>query len=103
MIGNVNYTVCCLDKPFNPVNNRFFVKINSNPNKKIWLGACILDVVRKNNFVGCNGLGKGTYAIDQSAGSIYSYNNPNNYATISNHHVSNLNPLGSNSLKTAVL
>jgi hypothetical protein len=62
----------------------FFIKINTNPSKKLWLGLCLLDVVKKNNFMACSGFGKGTYAIDQSNGPSYSYNNPNNYATLSN-------------------
>lgn len=45
------------------------MRIDSNPNKKIWMGACLLDVVKKQNFVNCFGLGKGTYAICQSYGS----------------------------------
>ena len=91
-----------MDKPLDAVNDKFFVKINSNPSKKIWLGVCILDVVRKNNFVGCNGIGKGTYAIDQSSSTAYNYNNPNSYATISNHHSANHNPTGYNTIATAV-
>jgi hypothetical protein len=48
--------------------------------------------VKKNSFTNCNGFGKGTYAIDQNAG--INYNNPNNYATISNHHLNNYNSNG---------
>ena len=58
-----------------------FVKINKNPSKKVWLGGCILNVVKKNNFVGCIGTGKGTYAIIQNSGS-----DPNDFATISSNH-----------------
>lgn len=33
------------------------------------MGVCLLDVVRRQNFVNCFGLGKATYAICQSHGS----------------------------------
>lgn len=42
-----NFTICCADKPLDPINNKFFVKIDTNPNKKIWMGVCLLEVVRK--------------------------------------------------------
>lgn len=62
-----------------------------------------MDVVKKNNFMACSGLGKGTYAIDQSNGPSYSYNNPNNYATFSNHHFNDFNQGFNNMTTNAVL
>ncbi len=101
LTGPYTYAICCFDKPLDAINSRFFVKINSNINKKLWLGACILDVVRKLNFVSCYGMGKGTYAINQSIASAY--NNPEGYATYSNHHLSNYNSSGGyNSTSNAV-
>ena len=102
LISPINHTVCCLDKPLDPINDKFFVKINQNTSKKIWLGVCILDIVRKNNFVQCSGIGKGTYAIDQSSAIAYSYNNPHNYATFSNHFLPNYNIAGTSITQTAV-
>jgi hypothetical protein len=98
-----SYSICLFDKPFDAINDKFFVRMDKNLNKKIWLGACLLEVVRKTNFIGCSGHGKGTYAIDQSSSTAYSYNNPNNYATLSNHHYSDYNASGYNASKTAVI
>ncbi len=41
------------------------------------MGIAILNIVKNNNFLGCYGIGKGTYAIDQvgaSHQSAYSWN-----------------------------
>ncbi len=46
------------------------------------MGVCDLSIVRNNNFVNCFGIGKGTYAIDQSGGP----NSFNNVAGVSSHH-----------------
>lgn len=91
MIGNSVYSMCCLDRPLDPLNHRFFVRINANPSKKLWLGVCILDIVRNKNFIACNGLGKGVYGIDQSGGGCNHYSNPNNHAVALNHHIKSYN------------
>ena len=67
-IGGINYSMCCLDKPIDPINSSFFIKIDKNPSKRgIWLGVCTHKVVRLNNYSNCNGYKKGTYAIDQNS------------------------------------
>lgn len=91
-----------MDKSIDPINNKFFVRINSNTTKKLCIGVCILDIVKKQNFISCSGLAKGTYAIEQSTIG-YSYMNPNSYATFSNHHVLNYNSVGNNNVMNAVI
>lgn len=81
-----NYGICCLQRKMDNLNNRFYVKIKKNLTKRIWFGVCIMDVVRKFNFMNLNGHGKGLYALDQGSNNGYSYNNPSNYATTWNHH-----------------
>jgi hypothetical protein len=84
------YPVCCFDRPFDPINNTAYIKIEKSKTKKsIWLGACIIDTVKLLNFKYCNGYNKGVYAIDQNVG--YSYNNSNLDATTWNHHISGMN------------
>jgi hypothetical protein len=65
-----------MESPFDPINNLVTFKIEKQPvphQRSIWLGACLYNVVRGLLFQGCQGIGKGTYAIDQ--GSPYNYNN----------------------------
>ena len=83
-MADYNYMICCLEKPLDFTNNWFCVRIDKNPNKKIWMGVCDLSIVKKNNFVNCFGTGKGTYAIGQSGG-LNSFTNTN-AAWLSSHH-----------------
>ena len=81
-----NYGICCLQRKMDALNNRFYVKIKKNLTKRVWFGVCIMDVVKKLNFMNLNGHGKGVYALDQGSSTHYSYNNPSNWATTWNHH-----------------
>jgi hypothetical protein len=69
------------------------VRIDKNPNKRIWIGVCALNIVKKNNFFGCFGIGKGTYGLDQT-GNSGSFNSLNNFAAVSSHHELKENILG---------
>ena len=42
------------------------VTIKEQPgNKGVWMGVCVLNIVKNFNFSGCYGLSKGSWAIDQ--------------------------------------
>jgi hypothetical protein len=101
VLANHNHAICCMNKPLDPLNNKFYVRIDKNPVRNLWIGACILDVVRANNFTSCNGVGKGTYAIDQYVGA--NYNNANNYATFSHHTNQQFNNTNYGSAYNAVM
>ena len=45
----------------------------------------MLSIVKKNNYFGCFGTGKGTYALDQSGGPD-SMGDQNNFVKVSSHH-----------------
>lgn len=92
-----NFTICCADKGIDAINNKFLVRIDSNLNKKIWMGVCLLDIVRRYNFVNCFGLGKGTYGISQSNGSFYGGN-----AAISHHENNQYNSIFNASVNAVI-
>ena len=53
-------------------------------NKGVWMGVCVVDIVKNFGFASCYGIGKGTWAIDQvgaTHASAYSWS----------HHDSNYN------------
>lgn len=72
------------------------MRIGKNPNKKIWIGVCSLNVVRKNNFFNCFGTGKGTYALDQTGSSGFFDGVNNICAAVSSHHELKANISGGN-------
>jgi len=53
-------------------------------NKGVWMGVCVLDIVKNFNFSSCYGIGKGTWAIDQVG-----INHQSSYSW--SHHDSNFN------------
>lgn len=42
LVSGQGYEMCVFDKPLHRINDKFFVRIGINPNKKIWFGVCLL-------------------------------------------------------------
>ncbi len=79
------YPIAVFEEPLTELNDNVNIKVTEQPgNKGIWMGVCVLDIVKNFNYLSCYGLGKGTYAIDQvgqTHASAYSWN----------HHDTNFN------------
>ena len=84
--------------PFNPINNSMSFRVDRVGDNKysVCLGACLGDVVENIGYKGCNGLGKGVYAIDQN----YPYSKDGSTLACWNHHDVNFNQnqVGNNDL-----
>lgn len=90
--GAGGYPICLLESPFDPVNNSvsFRIEKQSDEGKKsAWFGVCLLNVVKNLAFQNCAGVGKGTYAIDQS--NPYYMGDGELLSTSWNHHDSTFN------------
>lgn len=74
-----------MEDPITEINNSVTVMVKEQPgNKGVWMGVCVLDIVKNFNFSSCYGIGKGTWAIDQVG-----VNHQSSYSW--SHHDSNFN------------
>lgn len=64
--GSGGYPIVLIEERISEFNDNVSVKIVEQPgNKGIWIGVCVLDIVKTFNYQSCYGIGKGTWAIDQ--------------------------------------
>jgi hypothetical protein len=58
--------VVIIEEALSESNDNVTVVIKEQPSSKgIWVGVCVLDIVKNFNYSGCYGMNKGSWAIDQ--------------------------------------